>query len=127
VANHVGTGGRLRTGQTLLERRYRRLMLAYPRDFRSRRGDELLGMLVDAAPPGRTRPTAADAADLLWAGLRQRLVPGQVDGLDAGTGAAMRSLSRPALGVLVTAHDTTGTALFHQRVDPPVYVPRTDG
>jgi hypothetical protein len=56
-----------------LARRYRRLLFAYPRAYRRLRGDELLGALLDAAPPGRTRPTAREAANLLRHGLRARL------------------------------------------------------
>jgi hypothetical protein len=56
-----------------LARRYRRLLLAYPRAYRRSRGDELLGALLDAAPPGRTRPTSREAADLIRHGLRARL------------------------------------------------------
>ncbi|MEJ3749423.1 hypothetical protein WEI85_39950 [Actinomycetes bacterium KLBMP 9797] len=56
-----------------LARRYRRLLLAYPRAYRRARGDELLGALLDAAPPGRTRPTAREVADLIRHGLRTRL------------------------------------------------------
>ncbi|MEV4756735.1 hypothetical protein AB0J86_16690 [Micromonospora sp. NPDC049559] len=56
-----------------LTRRYRRLLLAYPRAYRRARGDELLGALLDAAPPGRARPTAREAADLIRHGLRARL------------------------------------------------------
>ena len=56
-----------------LARRYGRLLFAYPRAYRRRRGDELLGALLDAAPPGRTRPTAREAANLIGHGLRCRL------------------------------------------------------
>ncbi|MEE6259374.1 hypothetical protein [Plantactinospora sonchi] len=56
-----------------LARRYRRLLLAYPRAYRRVRADELLGALLDAAPPGRTRPTFREAADLIRHGLRARL------------------------------------------------------
>ncbi|GIJ60685.1 hypothetical protein [Virgisporangium aurantiacum] len=56
-----------------LARRYRRLLVAYPRAYRRERGAELLGALLDAAPPGRTRPTPREAVDLIRAGLRARL------------------------------------------------------
>jgi DNA-directed RNA polymerase specialized sigma24 family protein len=56
-----------------LARRYRRLLLAYPDSYRRQRGDELLGTLLDAARPGQRRPTAAETADLLLGGVRQRL------------------------------------------------------
>ncbi|MEH1124432.1 hypothetical protein [Micromonospora sp. CPCC 206061] len=53
-----------------LARRYRRLLFCYPRTHRR---DELLATLLDAAPPGRTRPTAREAANLIRHGLRARL------------------------------------------------------
>jgi hypothetical protein len=56
-----------------LARRYRRLLVTYPRSYRRDRGAELLGALLDAAPPGRTRPTVREALDLLRHGLRARL------------------------------------------------------
>jgi len=56
-----------------LSRRYRRLLLAYPRTYRRSRGEELLGALLDAALPGRDRPTAREAANLIRHGLRARL------------------------------------------------------
>jgi hypothetical protein len=56
-----------------LSRRYRRLLLGYPRAYRRARGDELVATLIEAAPPGRTRPTAREAANLLRHGLRARL------------------------------------------------------
>ncbi|UWP86457.1 hypothetical protein [Dactylosporangium fulvum] len=56
-----------------LARRYRRRMFAYPRAYRRSRGDELLGTLLEAAPPGRTRPTLRETADLVRHGLRARI------------------------------------------------------
>ncbi|BCJ76580.1 hypothetical protein CS0771_61240 [Catellatospora sp. IY07-71] len=56
-----------------LARRYRRLLLGYPRAYRRERGEELLATLLEAAPPGRTRPAAREAANLIGHGLRARL------------------------------------------------------
>jgi hypothetical protein len=53
-----------------LARRYRRLLRCYPR---AHRRDELLSTLLEAATPGRTRPTAREAANLIRHGLRARL------------------------------------------------------
>lgn len=55
-----------------LERRYRRLLWAYPRAYRRHRGDEMVGTLLDAAAPGQCRPTAAEWRDLIGRGLRCR-------------------------------------------------------
>ncbi|MEU2611941.1 hypothetical protein ABZ570_10210 [Micromonospora sp. NPDC007271] len=56
-----------------LERRYLRLLLAYPADYRRLRGAEIVGTYLDLAGPGRRWPSPADAADLVHGGLRQRL------------------------------------------------------
>jgi hypothetical protein len=56
-----------------LARRYRRLLLCYPRSYRRTRGAEIVGTLLDAAPPDRTEPTRAEALDLLAGGVRYRL------------------------------------------------------
>ncbi|MEV0716942.1 hypothetical protein [Asanoa sp. NPDC050611] len=58
-----------------LERRYRRLLLAYPRGYRRARGEELVTTLLEGAPPDRTRPAVAEAWDLVRGGLRQRFGP----------------------------------------------------
>lgn len=55
-----------------LERRYRRLLLAYPRSYRRYRGDEMVATLLDAAAPDQRRPTAAARRDLVVRGLRCR-------------------------------------------------------
>ena len=55
-----------------LELAYRRLLLAYPADYRNDRGDELVSTLLASAPPGRRTPTIAEAFDLLYHGFRTR-------------------------------------------------------
>jgi hypothetical protein len=56
-----------------LERHYRRLLLAYPRDYRERRSEEMLATLLDDAAAEQRRPTGTAAADLIVGGIRQRL------------------------------------------------------
>ncbi|RLK12162.1 hypothetical protein DER29_5439 [Micromonospora sp. M71_S20] len=56
-----------------LERRYHRLLRAYPAEYRRARGAEIVGTYLDLAGPERRWPSPADAADLLRGGLRQRL------------------------------------------------------
>jgi hypothetical protein len=56
-----------------LARRYQTLLRFYPSDYRARRGAEMLDTYLMAAPPGRRRPTAADALDVVGGGLRARL------------------------------------------------------
>lgn len=58
---------------TELERRYFRLLAAYPADYRRARGSEIVGTYLDLAEPGRRWPMPADAVDLLRGGLRQRV------------------------------------------------------
>jgi hypothetical protein len=58
--------------QAELERWYRRLLRAYPRSYRRAQGDDILATLMDAAEPGRSRPTRADVVDLARGALRQR-------------------------------------------------------
>ncbi|MFF4875950.1 hypothetical protein [Micromonospora sp. NPDC000668] len=58
---------------TDLERRYLRLLSAYPADYRRARGAEIVGTYLDLAAPGRRWPSPADAVDVLRGGLRQRV------------------------------------------------------
>ncbi|WP_433611718.1 hypothetical protein ACQP2P_45100 [Dactylosporangium sp. CA-139114] len=55
-----------------LRRRYGRLMLAYPSAYRREYGTEIVTTLMDAAGPGKERPTAGEVRDLLLGGVRQR-------------------------------------------------------
>lgn len=57
---------------TSLERRYRRLLRAYPAAYRRRRGDELLATLLEAAAPRQRRPTLRETLSLLGGGLSAR-------------------------------------------------------
>ncbi|MEV0457958.1 hypothetical protein [Catellatospora methionotrophica] len=62
---------------TQLEVAYRRLLLCYPRSFRRERGLEVVTTLMDAAEPGRTKPTRTEAFNLILSGLRWRFrLPG---------------------------------------------------
>ncbi|MEO3874400.1 hypothetical protein ABGB18_36880 [Nonomuraea sp. B12E4] len=58
---------------TALERRYRRLLLAYPRSYRAAHGDELLDVLLESAEPGSTVPALREAWGLLLGGVRSRI------------------------------------------------------
>jgi hypothetical protein len=48
-----------------LERRYRRLLRAFPPVLRAERGEEILGTLAETGPPGRRMPSLAEAASLV--------------------------------------------------------------
>jgi hypothetical protein len=56
----------------ILERRYRWLLRWYPPSFRNENEDEVLGVLMAGARDGKRRPSAAEAADVLWSALRMR-------------------------------------------------------
>ncbi|WP_433476031.1 hypothetical protein ACQPZP_02720 [Spirillospora sp. CA-142024] len=56
-----------------LEARYRRLLAWYPAEHRAGHETEMLDVLLSAARPDQTRPSLADAADLLYGAVRIRL------------------------------------------------------
>lgn len=56
-----------------LERRYRRLLKLYPREFRARRTDEMIGVLMASAADGRNRPARGDVSDIVWGSVLARL------------------------------------------------------
>jgi hypothetical protein len=56
-----------------LARRYRRLLVAYPRAYRRARGAEIVDTMLDAAEEGHPTPTVRAAVDLVGGGLRARL------------------------------------------------------
>jgi hypothetical protein len=63
------------TDQEHLERAYRRLLAAYPREFRREHEPEILAVLMADAPHGQHRPGLAQSADLIRSGLWLRLRP----------------------------------------------------
>lgn len=56
-----------------LERRYRRLLRLYPREFRARLEAEMLGVLMAGARDGRSRPARGDVLDIVKGALLMRL------------------------------------------------------
>jgi len=63
-------GGTSASGR--LERRYSRLLRAYPRSYRERRGTEMVTTLLEMAEAGYSGPSRMEAAHLVLCGLRQR-------------------------------------------------------
>lgn len=49
------------------------MLLAYPRDYRELRTEEMLATLLDDAAADQRRPTREEIADLVIGGVRQRL------------------------------------------------------
>ena len=64
------------TGEGALERHYRRLLAWYPAEHRRAYGEEMIGVLMAAAPGGASRPGPAGAFDLIRGGLRARFRSG---------------------------------------------------
>lgn len=56
-----------------LEQRYRRLLRLYPRAFRARRADEMLGVLMAGAGKSQNRPARSDVSDIVRGSLVMRL------------------------------------------------------
>ncbi|MGH8879391.1 MAG: hypothetical protein ACRD0P_18940, partial [Stackebrandtia sp.] len=55
-----------------LERRFRRLLRAYPSRYRRHRGDELIGTLLDSSHDNQSRPTPQQRRNILRSGIRCR-------------------------------------------------------
>jgi hypothetical protein len=85
---------------TVLERRYRRLLLAYPRAYRRELGDELLGTLMELSRPGQRWPAPRQAAALLLAGTRMRTGADRL----ASPAHAWRDSARALLVLMLTLH-----------------------
>jgi hypothetical protein len=56
-----------------LEQRYRRLLRLYPHEFRARRADEMLGVLMASAGKEQSRPARSDVSDIVRGSLGMRL------------------------------------------------------
>jgi hypothetical protein len=88
-----------------LERRARWLLRAYPAAYRADRGEEIIGTLLEAVPPGRDWPPSREAVALVAAGLRARRAANLRQGLAASlrqvavAGAAVYLVQLPALGL----------------------------
>jgi hypothetical protein len=74
--------------QDRLERRYRRLLAAYPTAYREERGNEIVATYLDAADSDRRWPSVADVADVLRGGVWQRLRSSGAVGLAASVPVA---------------------------------------
>jgi hypothetical protein len=65
--DHTGSGH-----VSALERRSRLLLRAYPAGYRRDRGEEIIGTLLEATPPGRSWLRARDTRALIVGGLKAR-------------------------------------------------------
>jgi hypothetical protein len=57
---------------TTLERHCQLLLRVYPAEYRDVRGEEIIGTLLEATPPGRSWPRRRDIRGLIFGGLRAR-------------------------------------------------------
>jgi hypothetical protein len=109
----------------VLERRLRRLLLAYPAGYRRERGAEIVTTLLDTARPGQRVPGAADAVDVVRAGLRCRVAalgPGLAGG--ARTAAPFALALAAGISAYLWWHfEPTGPATFgpFRTVGPAAY------
>jgi hypothetical protein len=87
-----------------LEIRYRRLLRWYPAAHRSVHHDEMLGVLMANAEPGRNRPRLAESVDLLLGAARIRLRSGRAlsDGQGWRDALAVYSIATPLLVLIST-------------------------
>ncbi|MFI6179986.1 hypothetical protein ACIA8R_30905 [Nonomuraea sp. NPDC051191] len=65
----------------VLELRYRRLLRAYPKEYRAEHGEELIGTLLEAAPPGARRPSLRETLHLLAGGFTARVLAARASGV----------------------------------------------
>jgi hypothetical protein len=91
-----------------LERRYRRLLRAYPASYREQRSDEMVAVLMSAAEPGRRSPSLAEAADLVQSGLRTRVTFAR---RDLGAPVSTRAIRHAGLVMLVVATAVAGAVV----------------
>lgn len=72
-----------------LERRARALLRAYPAEYRHGRAEEIIGTLLEAAPPGRSFPTAREAWSLIAGGRHARAARNRRPGVKANVRLAL--------------------------------------
>jgi hypothetical protein len=72
-----------------LERRARTLLRAYPAEYRHGRAEEIIGTLLEAAPPGRSFPTAREAWSLIAGGRHARAARNRRPGAKANLRLAL--------------------------------------
>ena len=87
-----------------LEICYRRLLRWFPAEHRALHQEEMLGVLMAGAEPGRTRPGRAESVDLLLGAARIRLRPGRAlsDGPGWRDALAVYSIAAPLLVLIST-------------------------
>jgi hypothetical protein len=72
-----------------LERRARALLRAYPAEYRHGRAEEIIDTLLEAAPPGRSFPSAREAWSLIAGGRHARATRNRRPGVKANVRLAL--------------------------------------
>ncbi len=111
------------TGENALEHRYRRLLAWYPAAHRRTYAEEMIGVLMAAAPEGSSRPGLAGAVDLIRGGLRARFRSGLrwLAGTDWPDALAVCSVAVPVILAGYFTADwlySIGTGLLHGYTGP---------
>jgi hypothetical protein len=101
--------GRLPPDRGGLECSYRWLLAAYPAAYRRVHQEEMLAVLMTAAPHGSRRPGIGEAADLIWGALRVRCQPSR-HGAEPGwrDALAIVSVLLPLIVFITTAVHVAG-------------------
>jgi hypothetical protein len=101
--------GRLLPDRGGLERGYRLLLACYPAAYRRVHEEEMLAVLMTAAPHGSRRPEIGEAADLIWGALRVRCQPSR-NGAEPGwrDALAVVSVLLPLIVFITTAVQVAG-------------------
>jgi hypothetical protein len=94
-----------------LERRYRRLLRAYPAGYREARGEEILGTLLEVAPADRSWPPPREAGAVIMNGLRARARQNRRLGLAADL--RLTALLGVALALCANAARLSGDVIAH--------------
>lgn len=83
-----------------LERRARALLRVYPAEYRYGRAEEMIGTLLEAAPPGRSFPTAREAWSLIAGGRHARAARNRRPGVKANVRLALLL----GISIYISAH-----------------------
>ncbi len=103
AAGEEQPSSRMPSEEAGLERGYRWLLVCYPSAHRRAHQEEMLAVLMTAAPEGKRRPGIAESADLIWGALRVRFQPSRNGAEPAWRDAlAVLSVIVPVMILLIT-------------------------
>ena len=97
--------------ETVLERRYRRLLAWYPAAYRAANAEEMLGVALAGAAPGQRWPSRGESLNLVLSGSRKRLarLPGSLRAEAWRDAAAVFALLGPVLIAAMYVESLTGS------------------